>query len=195
MRGLLWIVAIALLGAGALLYAWRLVPAGARTSAAPTASAPASAPREPAEPLAPVRAQTAADRATAERVEPDSGSEPDRPAPVASGLEDGAAPAARPLPDFSDKYAGMPRYQLHDAAVQLDAAIALARKALTPVEQAELDARLAGRPIGGPPTTRVAPLLAQSDELAWLRQRLELPAARDPDALPDDEASGSPSGG
>jgi hypothetical protein len=170
MRGLLWIVGIALLGFGALFGAWRLLPTEARDRSVAATARPADAPDEDATSLAPVEPQDMALRA-APQDDPPRRSSP--PPPDPDGFEDGGATqAARPLPDFSAKYEGALRSDLLLAARELEAAIEQARKALTPAETADLDGRLRNQPVDPEPTPRVAALLAQIDEQSWLVGRL-----------------------
>jgi hypothetical protein len=179
MRGLLWIAAIALLGCGALFLAWRLLPPEAREGALPEAtgdSPPAAS--EPGHGLQPVQPVAANQRSITG--DPAPSAAPAVEAPVAGGIEDGGlAQAARPLPDFSARYPGALRPDLLIAAGTLERGIADQRKQLTRAEAADLDARLANQPRAGEPTPRVAALLAQIDELAWLRQRLASSPADD----------------
>jgi hypothetical protein len=174
MRGLFWILGLAVIGAAALFYAWRLVPPQIRAGAQPTQTQPASTPA-PAEPSrALVEPVASAPRSEAElpaEVAPEL-----PPPPQPDGLEEGGlTQAARPLPDFSAKYATALRSDKYLASKDLELAVEAARKALSKDERADLDARLANEPRAAPPTPGVAALLAQIDELEWLRQQLALP--------------------
>ena len=80
--------------------------------------------------------------------------------------------AARPLPDFSEKYASRMRSDWWLAAGEIEKSIAAGRKQLSQAESADLEARLTNAPRPAEPTAKVAALLAQIDELAWLRQQL-----------------------
>lgn len=174
MRGLLWILGLALLGAAGLVYAWRLVPREIRSGALPAAGSPATAP--------------AATDPARQRVEPVTGASrgepsiplvvvPDPPPPPnPDGLEEGGlSQAARPLPDFSAKYRAALRSDKYLASKDLELAIEAARKALSDAERADLAARLANESREAAPSAGVAGLLAQMDELEWLRQQLALP--------------------
>jgi len=106
---------------------------------------------------------------------------PPPPPPSPAGLEEGgAAQVARPLPDFSAKYASRLRSDLWLAAGELEKSIDAGRKQLSKAESADLDARLTNAPRPAEPTAKVAALLAQIDELAWLRQQLAQPHEKQP---------------
>jgi hypothetical protein len=138
--------------------------------AAPVTSSPAEV-RTPVEPAA-----------AAPRGEPIQIVEaPPAPPPSPAGLEEGgAAQAARPLPDFSAKYSSRLRSGWWLAAGELEKSIAAGRKQLTLAESADLEARLTNAPRPAEPTAKVAALLAQIDELAWLRQQLAQPREQQP---------------
>jgi hypothetical protein len=176
-RGLIWILGIALLGGAALFLAWRLVPPATREGVQPrmTESAPmAPAPAELRAPMGPAAATTRAEPVQIVEV-------PAAPPPSPAGLEEGgASQAARPLPDFSAKYASRLRSDLWLSAGELEKSVAAGRKQLTLAESADLAARLTNAPRPAEPTAKVAALLAQIDELAWLRQQLAQPREKQP---------------
>jgi hypothetical protein len=179
-RGLLWILGIALLGGAALLFAWRLVPTEVREVAQPAAGEPGTV-STPVAPLrAPVEPSAVDPRSEPEALEPASSAPPPPPPPVKGLEEGGLAQAARPLPDFSAKYASRLRSDWWLAAGELEKSIAAGRKQLTLEESADLEARLANAAREAEPSAKVAALLAQIDELAWLRQQLAQPREQQP---------------
>jgi hypothetical protein len=179
-RGLLWITAIALAGLGLLFLAWRLLPPEARATAQPSIEAQAEPQPLDRPPLATPSPSPEAPARSAPAQPPEPEAPPVVEAPPADGLEEGGlAQAARPLPDFSAKYAGTLRSDLLLAARSLEEKIQAERATLPPADLAELDARLANQPREGELTPGLAYLLALHDELAWLRQQLALPVIDD----------------
>jgi hypothetical protein len=176
-RGLIWILLIALLGGAALILAWRLVSPVTREGAQPRAAEPASVVSAPAELRAPVESEGATPRTEPVQI----AEAPAAPPPSPAGLEEGgAAQAARPLPDYSAKYASRLRSDWWLAAGELEKSIDAGRKQLTLAESSDLQVRLTNAPRSTEPTAKVAALLAQIDELAWLRQQLAQPREKQP---------------
>jgi len=176
-RALIWIVAITLGGAAALVFARQL--AQRVPSAEP--SKPATSPVE----VAPTQGESSPELAMPARAESslapvafDPGldlvpGEPDAPSTEPLGLEDGGEPSAtRPLPDFGPKYA------LYDARTRREAMDALAAEIRStygtlPFDLREdLNERLAHRPPPHPPAAQVRAMLSMIDEREWLRRNL-----------------------
>ena len=162
MRPLIVIGLIALLGAGALGYAWHLLGRlPERTPAAPSAP--------------PAAREVAADGAELARVEArEALPEPVDEGPGArapAGLEEGGAvPLVR---DYAAIYAERNVDERRAAVVRLSAEIAAARERLG---KAELD-ELAGRSGNAPTTPGVRRLLELLEERAWVQASLvETPA-------------------